>query len=719
MLNSKRDIRREIEKTASSLQDEEIFSSKYFYDILYGIANGACNELGRDIYLNAFCDKSDSTTAYTNGAEITINTLGPLIKDIESNWGKYVNNVGHMIHECGHILFTDFDAAIERRRAWNSDKTYFYGKTPEIPGLDVEKILEYLDSHPVYKKMYIHSMCNLDNVMEDVFIENCLYDKFDGIASIGLQKTRDELYRQSKCVEDIYQCVLDNKITPLDAFINMLLIKRTGYEFKTNNSITKEQKDVEFVLLDAISRVDYEIDALRWESNGSRRNELLNTLFCKLQYLLPEPPDNDDYSDPEEAIKQMLKDLMDQIEKALEEQKDSEGEGSPSSIPFKSSDNSRDYSDEDADSKMDSADDSLSKDGMSEAPTGCSKPVANTLDKDNSLEKQKEMSDISEETCKSEFEKAKKEVATNKTLDEDEEKHQAELQSEADEIDKDGEKNSSIARGNKFFNGIRIDRPSYAKANSLKDEYLQIFENVKKYSDLLAKKINNILKSEREVDSPDSGYLMGNIFNAKDVYHNDGKYFSRTIEPDGKLKVVFSILVDESGSMRGRKSEVARKATIMLENTLRKLNVPFMIAGHTDNGQDVIIKPYCDFDTNDGLDRYRLADISADWGNIDGAAIKYMGDKLLKRPEEIKVLIVISDGEPAGVSYFHEYSSDEDTKLAVEYYRKKGIKVFGAVVDEWESVSQIYGQEYSFDARENGALEQTFAKLVKRFCLIR
>jgi nitric oxide reductase activation protein len=164
---------------------------------------------------------------------------------------------------------------------------------------------------------------------------------------------------------------------------------------------------------------------------------------------------------------------------------------------------------------------------------------------------------------------------------------------------------------------------------------------------------------------------MGQRFNARDVVHNDGKYFSRISVPDGKLRVCFGILVDESGSMYGRKTESARRATILLEDTLRNLNVPFMICGHTTGWSDeVLIRSFVDFDTNDGKDRYRLADITAMYGNTDGGAITYVGEKLLKRPEEQKVLIVISDGQPSGTS-FYSYDYNEDTTMAVNYYRKK------------------------------------------------
>lgn len=721
MINSKVEIRREIEKVASSYDDTELFSSEYFYEILQGIVSGACAELNRDIYVHAFCNDKKDTTAYTDGDTVVINTLGPLIREIKTTWGKYMQNVGHLIHECGHIFFTDFIAHIERLKAWKSDKTTFAVEIPEVEGIDINEITEYLDTHPNYKKMYLHSMGNLDNVMEDVFIENCLYDKFSGVAALGLQRTRDELYRQSSTNQEIAQKVLDCKVQPIDALISLLLIKRTGYELKSEKSTTDEQQEVLDILFDAMDRVEYEIDALKWEHIGNKRTILLNNLFVKLMYLLPQPKDNEDYDDPEQAIKDFLKQLSEQIKKMLEESnsEEGEGEGTPIPIPFSSSGSSCDYSDEEAESSMGEADKELEKDGSSVAPTGSTAPVKGSKpSKSKSEASRKKASEMSDKTCEDELDKAKKEMAKNEVLEKDEEAHSDELQDEANSIDEKANAENDNA-GNTHFNGFQIDRKGTRDVKVNIPGYNMIFKKVEKVSNTLAKKISNILKQHQEEDSPISGYLMGNVFNARDVYRNDGKYFSRINEPDGDLKVVFSVLVDESGSMYGKKTEIARQATILLENTLRKLNVPFMITGHTEYSRECTIKPYCDFDTNDGMDKYRLFDICADSGNIDGAAITYMGEKLVKRPEDIKILIVISDGEPAGTSYYSDYDSNEDTRKAIEHYRKQGIKIFGAVVDEWERVSRIYGDEYSFDARQDSELEKTFCRLIKKYCLVR
>ena len=702
---SKAEIRREIEKISSSYSPDEIFSSTYFYQIIQAVVTSACEALKRIPMVKAFCDSDDNFTACTEGSIVRINTLGPLIRERDTNWEKYVNIVGHTIHECGHVLFTDFIEFKKLMDGWTDKEFTFYPKKPDIDGIDSDEIAKYLDEHPNYKRMFLYEMKNIQNIMEDVYIENCLFDAFDGVATLGLAKSREELYRQGPIETEIFDRVLSGEISPLIAFSQILLGQRTGYPAKQGEHLNDEQKDVRDLIYSYLDMCDEEIDRLKWEPNGKKRCEMLNRILVKVKPLLPEPPDNEDMEDPNAAINEMIKKLLDQLSEEGEE-------GGNTGESNDDGQSSSDYSDEAADQQT-STSGQMSKDaGMSAVPQGNSRPVNSKAPDQQETEQSKrdaQKKADSDEACKHQFEQAVKEMATSEFEDKDEQQHSSELQEEANQIKAEAEQGRGAGGQSTEFRVDRID-----VGDNQRQTYNEVFAEVATTSRHLSKKLSNLLK-DREQESCDSGYLMGQRFNARDVVHNDGKYFSRISVPDGKLRVCFGILVDESGSMYGRKTESARRATILLEDTLRNLNVPFMICGHTTGWSDeVLIRSFVDFDTNDGKDRYRLADITAMYGNTDGGAITYVGEKLLKRPEEQKVLIVISDGQPSGTS-FYSYDYNEDTTMAVNYYRKKGINVFGAVVDEWELVSRLYGEQYSFDCRNGQELERQLIRLVKKY----
>ena len=699
---SKAQIRREIEKISSSYTSDEIFSSPYYSEILQAIVTSACESLNRIPYVDAICDEESDFTACTEGLTVRINTLGPLIRDRDTNWEKYVNCVGHVIHECGHVLFTDFIEMMNMIYAWMDTKFSFYPEKPQVEGIDVDEIISYLDEHPNYKKMFLYEMKNIQNIMEDVYIENALFEKFDGVATLGLARSREELYRQAPREDEIYDGVLEGKISPLIAFSQILLCRRTGYPLKEAEYLDADQKQVKGLIDSYMDMCEQEIDSLKWETDGRKRCNLLNRILVKVKPLLPEPDDYEDLEDPQAAINEMIR-------KLLEDLSEDQGEGDDSQSKEGSS---ADYSSQEVESQTAQSSELSKQAGMSSVPKGSSRPVGSHGLNQQAAEQSKQQSSQnagSSSACRHKFEQAMKEMAQKEFEEKDEKSHSETLQSEADEIADDVKNGRGNVSG---FGRIKTSRIQVREGHI--DIYRNVYEEVSDTSRHLAKKLSNLLK-DRETESSDSGYLMGQRFNARDVVHNDGKYFSRISVPDGKLKVCFGILVDESGSMYGRKSEDARRATILLEDTLRNLDVPFCICGHTTTGNDdVLINSYVDFDTNDGKDRYRLAQIQAIANNIDGAAITYIGEKLLKRPEEQKVLIVISDGQPCGPS-FYSVDPDEDTVLAIKQYRKKGINIIGAVVDEWEKVSHLYGEQYAFDCKDGKELERQLIRLVKRY----
>lgn len=53
----------------------------------------------------------------------------------------------------------------------------------------------------------------------------------------------------------------------------------------------------------------------------------------------------------------------------------------------------------------------------------------------------------------------------------------------------------------------------------------------------------------------------------------------------------------------------------------------------------------------DKNDKYRLMDISARGSNRDGAALRYVAEQLSKREEEVRILILVTEGQPADSGY--------------------------------------------------------------------
>jgi len=121
------------------------------------------------------------------------------------------------------------------------------------------------------------------------------------------------------------------------------------------------------------------------------------------------------------------------------------------------------------------------------------------------------------------------------------------------------------------------------------------------------------------------------------------------------LDAAVTVLVDMSGSMGGEKVFYALASTILLNEVCSTLNIPLEIIGFTDGysvGEIVpimfVYKAFNNFKVSSfDLIQYFAQSSNFMAGNPDGENILWTHDRLIKRKERKKLLIVMSDGSPA------------------------------------------------------------------------
>ena len=107
-----------------------------------------------------------------------------------------------------------------------------------------------------------------------------------------------------------------------------------------------------------------------------------------------------------------------------------------------------------------------------------------------------------------------------------------------------------------------------------------------------------------------------------------------------------------------------------------------------------LIHIYSEFDAIDRDDKYRLVDISARGSNRDGAALRFVAERLSRRTEELKLLILVSDGQPADTGYYGT-AAEEDLRGIQQEYRRKGVLFIAAAIgDDKEDIERIYGDSF-------------------------
>ena len=185
---------------------------------------------------------------------------------------------------------------------------------------------------------------------------------------------------------------------------------------------------------------------------------------------------------------------------------------------------------------------------------------------------------------------------------------------------------------------------------------------------------------------------LGKRMNARNAFRNDGKIFYKLKLPNDRIDIAVAVLNDESGSMSScDRITHARSASIILHDFCKGLDIPIAIYGHTEDYKDMVqLYAYAEFDSIDNKDQYRLMDMSARGCNRDGAALRYVAERLMTRPESIKLLIIISDGQPAGFGYSGT-EAEADLRGIKKEYTAKGIHLFAAAIgSDKPNIQRIY-----------------------------
>lgn len=157
-------------------------------------------------------------------------------------------------------------------------------------------------------------------------------------------------------------------------------------------------------------------------------------------------------------------------------------------------------------------------------------------------------------------------------------------------------------------------------------------------------------------------------------------------------KSTICVLIDESGSMGGKKEILARQAAILLNETFGKsLGVDLYIYGHTaDIGSIGYINLSVYREGSHYNPKFSLSKSCAKSQNRDGDAILEVAKRVRKFTKEDCIMFVISDGSPCANGY-GGISAIKDTAAKVKEAEKLGFGIIQISIDA------VYGVEDMFD----------------------
>lgn len=184
------------------------------------------------------------------------------------------------------------------------------------------------------------------------------------------------------------------------------------------------------------------------------------------------------------------------------------------------------------------------------------------------------------------------------------------------------------------------------------------------------------------------------------------------------LDTAVLLLVDQSGSMSGLRYIHAVKSAEILTDTLRQLNMPVEVQSFSDTYDDKAInyvhKKFTDRKSGTQVSKSMCSTTRFMFSNPDGDCILHAVGSLLARKEKRKILVVLSDGQPA--SYAGEGDIYGFTREVVkEIENNSPVDIYGIGIQS-SAVKDYYKHSKVINA--SSSIETTLLELLKEHVLV-
>ena len=141
--------------------------------------------------------------------------------------------------------------------------------------------------------------------------------------------------------------------------------------------------------------------------------------------------------------------------------------------------------------------------------------------------------------------------------------------------------------------------------------------------------------------------------------------------------------------------QLTREAASLVGTAINGIGDPFAIHGFSSDGRhDVQYYRFKDFNQHfDDEVKSRLAGMKGGLSTRMGAAMRHAAQHLLKQPERRKLLLLVTDGEPADIDERDPQHLRHDTKKAVEELYTRGVLTYCLTLDPQADnyVKRIFG----------------------------
>jgi len=261
---------------------------------------------------------------------------------------------------------------------------------------------------------------------------------------------------------------------------------------------------------------------------------------------------------------------------------------------------------------------------------------------------------------------------------------------------------------------IQLHRPDWATVyerrqpkgdpddiNDIMTEYRPIAHRIKQIIDLLTPEGVQRVRNMEDGDEIDLNAAVDAMISIRMGEQPNTRITMRNVLKNRDLSVVVLMDLSESTNeaMAGSDKTVlqlTREAATLVATAINGIGDPFALHGFASDGRhDVQYYRFKDFSQHyDDEAKSRLAGMKGGLSTRMGAALRHAGHHLLKQPERRKLILLVTDGEPADIDERDPQHLRHDTKKAVEELYSTGVLTYCLTLDPNADayVKRIFGE---------------------------
>lgn len=219
-------------------------------------------------------------------------------------------------------------------------------------------------------------------------------------------------------------------------------------------------------------------------------------------------------------------------------------------------------------------------------------------------------------------------------------------------------------------------------------EHKPIAHRIKQIIDLLSPEGVQRVRNMEDGDEIDINAAIDAMVAIRMGEQPNPRITMRNVLKNRDLSVVVLLDLSESTNEKIHGSdktvlELTREAATLVATAINGIGDPFALHGFASDGRhDVQYYRFKDFNQHfDDEAKSRLAGMQGGLSTRMGGAMRHASQHLLKQPERRKLLLIVTDGEPADIDERDPQHLRHDTKKAVEELYSKGILTYCLTLD--------------------------------------